>query len=392
MFTHITKSITGVGVADTDLDKFENQYPLTDGVTYNSYVISDGGVTAVIDSVDRRRTDDWLQRIEAAAPGGVNYIIVQHMEPDHSSSLDAFVARYPEARIVASAQAHKMMKQFFPKTDFGDRLMQVAEGSELAIGSHTLVFVSAPMVHWPEVLATYDRTSGTLFCADAFGTFGCSDDFDALWPSEARRYYTNIVGKYGPQVQRMLAKAAALEGLQRLCPLHGPVIEGERIDSCIGLYKLWSSYTPELPDGVLVAYCSIYGNTAGAALSLAAMLEERGVTVSAVDLCRRDVSVAVAEAFRMGRIVVAAPTYDAGLFPAMHDFLWHLSIKGLCHRRFGLIQNGSWAPAAAKVMTSMIGALKECTIAEPAVTILSALSETSAADLEQLAENIISEN
>ncbi len=389
MYTHITPSITSVGVADTDLDMFENQYPLTNGVTYNSFVISDSGVTAVIDSVDRRRSEEWLQHVEAAAPNGVDYIIVQHMEPDHSASLSTFLDRYPEVRIVASAQAQKMMQQFFPDTDFSKRTITVGDGSELTVGSRTLRFIAAPMVHWPEVMLTFDSQSGTLFCADAFGTFGCDGDFNSLWPDEARRYYTNIVGKYGPQVQKLLAKVSTVEGIERLCPLHGPVIDAEHIPGCVELYKLWSSYTPELPEGVLVAYASIYGNTAQAALNVAGLLEERGVKVTTVDLCRQDVSVAVSQAFRMGNIIVASPTYDAGLFPAMHDFLYHLQIKGISRRKFGLIENGSWAPAAARVMTAMIGELKECPIVSPVVTIRSACSGETVAQLTSLADSLI---
>lgn len=389
MFTHITPSILNIGVADADLDMFENQFPLTDGVTYNSYVITDGGVTAVIDSVDRRRTDDWLQRIDAAAPGGVDYIVVQHMEPDHSSSLHEFIKRHPLTRIVTSAQAQKMMHQFFPTVDFGDRFVTVGDGSELKVGSHTLVFTAAPMVHWPEVLLTFDRTDGVLFSADAFGTFGCSDDFDGLWPDEARRYYSNIVGKYGMQVRKLLTRAAALEGLSHICPLHGPVIPAERIAECVRLYGLWSSYTPELPEGVLIAYASIYGHTARVAQMMGAILEERGVTVSTVDLCRKDVSVAVSETFRMGRVVLASPTYDAGMFPAMHDFLYHLQIKGVTRRRFGLIENGSWAPSAARAMGAMTAALKDCETVGTTVTVRSAPDESTPAALAALADELL---
>lgn len=388
MFSHISSSITAVGVADTDLALFENQYPLTEGVTYNSYVVADGGTTAVIDAVDRRMGDEWLRNVEAACPGGVDYLVVQHMEPDHSATVADFMKRYPDAKIVTSAKASAMLGQFFPDVDFEGRIMVVGEGDELKVGSHTLKFLTAPMVHWPEVIVTLDTKEKTLFTADAFGTFGTCGDYDTLWPDEARRYYTNIVGKYGQQVQRLLAKLHAFGPLVSLCPLHGPVIERANIARSVELYSKWSAYTPELPDGVLVAYASIYGNTAAAARRLAAMLEEDGCKVVAVDLCAQDVSVAVAQAFRMGRIVLASPTYDGGLFPAMHSFLWHLSIKGLRQRRFGLMENGTWAPTAAHHMANMIAELKDCQVIPEKVTIHSALAAPDETALRTLARAI----
>lgn len=389
MFKQITTSIRAIGVTDTDLQLFENQYPVPDGVTYNSYLVSDNGVTAVIDAVDKRRGAEWFEKLAIAAPSGVDYLVVQHMEPDHSATVADFMARYPQAKIVTSPIALKMLGQFFPTTDFSGHVIEAGEGSTLEAGSHTLTFLAAPMVHWPEVIVTYDKSTRTLFSADAFGTFGTSDDYASLWPGEARRYYTNIVGKYGPQVQRLLSKASGLE-IDRLCPLHGPVIEGDDIARSVKLYDLWSRYEPEEPEGVLVAYASIYGNTASVARDLAAMLEGRGTNVVCVDLCRQDVSEAVSQAFRMGRIVAAAPTYDAGLFPAMHDFLYHLRIKALRGRRFGLIENGSWSPSAARTMEAMIGELSGCTVVSPAVTIKSAPDASTPGALEKLASAIIS--
>lgn len=388
MFKQITTSIRAIGVTDTDLQLFENQYPVPDGVTYNSYLVSDNGVTAVIDAVDKRRGAEWFEKLAIAAPSGVDYLVVQHMEPDHSATVADFMARYPQAKIVTSPIALKMLGQFFPTTDFSGRVIEAGEGSTLEVGAHTLTFLAAPMVHWPEVIVTYDKSTRTLFSADAFGTFGTSDDYASLWPGEARRYYTNIVGKYGPQVQRLLSKASGLE-IDRLCPLHGPVIEGDDIARSVKLYDLWSRYEPEEPEGVLVAYASIYGNTASVARDLAAMLEGRGTNVVCVDLCRQDVSEAVSQAFRMGRIVAAAPTYDAGLFPAMHDFLYHLRIKALRGRRFGLIENGSWSPSAARAMEAMIGELSGCTVVSPAVTIKSAPDASTPGALEKLASAII---
>ena len=389
MYKQIATSLLGIGVADKDLTHFENQYPLTEGVTYNSYVVTDGGCTAVIDAVDRRRGAEWLEHLKAAAPDGVDYLVVQHMEPDHSAMIAEFMVMYPQAKIVASLQAVKMMQQFFPDYDFTGRTITVKEGSTLAVGSRTLTFYTAAMVHWPEVIVTYDAATGTLFSADGFGTFGTSDSFEALWPDEARRYYANIVGKYGPQVSRVLDKLATLDGLKRVCTLHGPVLEGDNLAEALRLYRLWSAYKPELPEGVLVAYSSIYGHTADVALRLATMLEEKGVAVTTVDLCRRDQSEAVAEAFRMGRIVVAAPTYDGGMFPAMHNFLYHLQIKALRGRRFGIIENGSWAPVAGKAMASMISELKDCEVVEPVVTIKSAPDASTPAALEALAAAIM---
>lgn len=387
MFKEVCKNILAIGVADTELDQFENQYPLTTGVTYNSYVICGGDRTAVVDSVDRRCTDRWLDHVAAAAPDGVDYLIVQHMEPDHSASIADFLHRYPGAVVVAGAQALKILGQFFPGFDFNGRTKVVGEGEILQVGNEHIQFFGAPMVHWPEVIVSYHPDSKTLFSADGFGTFGT--DFAGLWPDEARRYYANVVGKYGAQVDKLITKIKALEGVERVCPLHGPVLEGPGLDRALELYGLWSSYRPELPEGVLVAYASIYGNTAQVALHVAAMLEERGAQVSTVDLCRQDVSYAVGQAFRMGRIVCASPTYDAGLFPAMHDFLYHLQIKGVRNRTFALIENGSWAPAAGRLMAAMIGTLRDCKVVEPVLTIRSAANSETPASISALIDNLL---
>lgn len=388
MYQEICPNIIGVGVADSDLEFFENQYPLTSGISYNSYVICGGNETAVIDSVDIRATDRWLSHVAAAAPRGVDYLIIQHMEPDHSASIAAFMERYPKAVLIASAPALKILGQFFPEVDFNGRTRAVSEGEILKVGDEELQFFGAPMIHWPEVIFTYHKQSGSLFTADAFGAFGT--DGTPPWPDEARRYYANIVGKYGPQAQKALLKLGALPALGRLCPLHGPVLtEGKTMSDAIEFYNLWSRYEPELPEGVLVAYASIYGNTARAALNAASQLEEHGVEVATIDLCRRDVSFAVAEAFKMGRIICAAPTYDAGIFPAMHDFLYHLQMKGLSNRRFGLIENGSWAPCSGRLMAGMINNLRGCEITDPTVTIRSACNSETATRISDLIENLL---
>lgn len=387
MYQEICHNVIAVGVADTDLDFFENQYPLTSGISYNSFVICGGEETAVIDSVDIRATDRWLNHLKAAAPQGIDYLIVQHMEPDHSASIAEFMERYPKAVLIASAPALKILGQFFPDIDFSGRTRTIGEGETVKIGDEELHFFTAPMIHWPEVVFTYHKGSGTLFTADAFGAFG-TDDAPA-WPNEGRRYYANIVGKYGPQVQKALAKVKSLPAFSRLCPLHGPILEGNAMADAIDLYDRWSRYEPEQPEGVLVAYASIYGNTARAALQAASRIEEQSVPVVTVDLCRRDVSYAVAEAFRMGRIICASPTYDAGIFPAMHDFLYHLQMKGLSNRRFGLIENGSWAPCSGRLMAGMINNLRGCEITDPTVTIRSACNSETGKRISDLIENLL---
>lgn len=388
---NITKDIRYVGVDDTDIDLFESQYAVPEGVSYNSYLILDDEV-AIMDSVDRRKCDAWLARLTDALAGREpHYLVVQHMEPDHGGSIAAAMERWPEMRIVASVKATPMLKQFFGAMDFTDCVIAVKEGDTLSLGRHTLQFIMAPMVHWPEVMVTYEQTDKTLFTADGFGTFGALhgniNDLRA-WPDEARRYYYNICGKYGQPVQALLKKVSALD-VQRICPLHGPVLS-ENLGYYIGLYDKWSRYEAE-SEGVLIAYASIHGNTATAAHALAAMIQQQaeGVEVKLIDLCRTDVSVAVAEAFRMGRMVLAASSYDGGLFTPMYEFLHRIQIKGYKGRRVGLIENGSWAPSAGRVMKEMLTAMKDIDLVEPMVTIRSTMQPTDEPAMKALAEAII---
>ena len=388
---NITKDIRYVGVDDTDIDLFESQYAVPEGVSYNSYLILDDEV-AIMDSVDRRKCDAWLARLTDALAGrDPHYLVVQHMEPDHGGSIAAAMERWPEMRIVASVKAAPMLKQFFGAMDFTDRVIAVKEGDTLSLGRHTLQFIMAPMVHWPEVMVTYEQTDKTLFTADGFGTFGALhgniNDLRA-WPDEARRYYYNICGKYGQPVQALLKKVSALD-VQRICPLHGPVLS-ENLGYYIGLYDKWSRYEAE-SEGVLIAYASIHGNTATAAHALAAMIQQQaeGTEVKLIDLCRTDVSVAVAEAFRMGRMVLAASSYDGGLFTPMYEFLHRIQIKGYKGRRVGLIENGSWAPSAGRVMKEMLAAMKDIDLVEPMVTIRSTMQPTDEPAMKALAEAII---
>ena len=388
---NITDNIRYIGVDDTDIDLFESQYAVPEGVSYNSYLILDDEV-AIMDSVDRRRCDAWLARLTDALAGRKpHYLVVQHMEPDHGGSIAAAMERWPEMRIVASVKAVPMLKQFFGAMDFTDRVIAVKEGDTLSLGRHTLQFIMAPMVHWPEVMVTYEQTDKTLFTADAFGTFGALhgniNDLRA-WPDEARRYYYNICGKYGQPVQALLKKVGALD-VQRICPLHGPVLT-EDLSYYIGLYDKWSRYEAE-SEGVLIAYASIHGNTATAAHALAAMIQQQaeGTEVKLIDLCRIDVSVAVAEAFRMKRMVLAASSYDGGLFTPMYEFLHRIQIKGYKGRRVGLIENGSWAPSAGRVMKEMLAAMKDIDLVEPMVTIRSTMQPTDEPAMKALAEAII---
>ena len=388
---NITKDIRYIGVDDTDIDLFESQYAVPEGVSYNSYLILDDEV-AIMDSVDRRKCDAWLARLTDALAGREpHYLVVQHMEPDHGGSIAAAMERWPEMKIVTSVKAAPMLKQFFGAVDFADRVIAVKEGDTLSLGRHTLQFIMAPMVHWPEVMVTYEQTDKTLFTADGFGTFGALhgniNDLRA-WPDEARRYYYNICGKYGQPVQALLKKVGALD-VQRICPLHGPVLT-ENLGCYIGLYDKWSRYEAE-SEGVLIAYASIHGNTATAAHALAAMIQQQaeGTEVKLIDLCRTDVSVAVAEAFRMGRMVLAASSYDGGLFTPMYEFLHRIQIKGYKGRRVGLIENGSWAPSAGRVMKEMLAAMKDIDLVEPMVTIRSTMQPTDEPAMKALAEAII---
>lgn len=385
MYRKIATDTLAIGVTDNDLKLFENQYPLPDGVTYNSYIITNGGKTAIIDSVDQRCGTWWNENILAAAGSqSIDYLVVQHMEPDHSSMLDSFLHNHPETILVLTKQAAKMVTQFFEDCDLDGRTMVVTDGDTLEIGNHKLTFATAPMVHWPEVMVTYDTLTGVVFTADAFGTFGTSDEFHALWPNEARRYYANIVGKYGQLVGRLLQKLEGIGTINLVAPLHGPVITADEFKAPLALYKLWSSYEPEIPDGVLVAYASIYGNTEETALYCASQLEQAALTVRVVNLCDRDVSYAVAQAFRMGKILLAAPTYDGGLFPAMHNFLYHLQIKGLRNRTYGIIENGTWAPAAGRIMREMVAKMPNSTIIDSTVSLKSTYHSDNQDTLDRL--------
>ena len=385
--TEVTKDIKYIGVDDTDLDLFESQYIIPNGISYNSYIILDEKV-AVMDTVDSRKEAEWLEKLAAALAGRQpDYLVVQHMEPDHTGSITAFMERYPEAKIVASARAIQMMPQFFEGVDFSANTIAVKEGETLSLGAHTLQFFAAPMVHWPEVIVTYDQTDKVLFSADGFGKFGALAA-DEEWACEARRYYFNICGKYGAQVQALLKKAATLD-IECICPLHGPILK-ENLGYYIGLYDTWSSYGVET-EGIFIAYASIHGGTAVAAHKLAEILRAKGAPkVSVADLSRDDMAEAIEDAFRMDRLVVAAASYDGGVFPVMHDFLHHLQIKSYQKRKVGIIENGSWAPCAARVMRSMLETMKDVEIVEPVVTIRSRMKQTDIPLLENLADALLS--
>ena len=382
----ITKDIKYIGVDDADLDLFESQYIVPNGMAYNSYVIMDEKI-AVMDTADRRKGKEWLSNLQAALNGRKpDYLVAQHMEPDHAGEIVNLISLYPDIQIVTSAIAAKMLPQFFDGIDFASRTKVVKEGDELVLGSHTLKFFGAPMVHWPEVIVTYDTKDKVLFSADAFGKFGTLDT-DEDWACEARRYYFNICGKYGTQVQALLKKAAALD-IQTICPLHGPILK-ENLSYYIGLYDTWSKYGVET-EGVFVAYASIHGGTAEAAQKLAEILKAKGAPkVATSDLSRDDMAEAIEDAFRYGKLIVAAPTYDAGIFPPMHDFLHHLQIKAYQKRKVGIIENGSWAPTAGKLMTAMLEQMKEVEIVQPVVTIKSRMKEANIAELEALADAIL---
>ena len=376
---NITDTIKYIGVDDTNLDLFESQYIIPNGVSYNSYVILDEKI-AVMDSVDFRKRDEWAANLEATLEGRTpDYLIVQHMEPDHAGSVAFVATKYPEMQIVASARAIQMMPQFFHDTEFSNRTIAVKEGDTLSLGNHTLQFFMAPMVHWPEVMVTYEQSEKILFSADGFGKFGALSH-DEEWACEARRYYFNICGKYGAQVQALLKKAAMLE-IEQICPLHGPILS-ENLGYYIGLYDTWSKYEPEA-QGVFIAHASIHGNTAVAANTLAEMLR---VKVSVADLCRDDMAEAIEDAFKYDRLVVAASSYDADVFPPMHDFLHHLLIKSYQKRKVGIIENGSWAPCAGRVMRGMLEQMKAIEIVEPMVTLRSTLKPENQEAMEALAE------
>ena len=381
---NITKDIKYIGVNDHQIDLFEGQYIVPGGMSYNSYAIIDQKI-AIMDSVDAAFTNEWLDNIQnALGARKPDYLVVQHMEPDHSANVANFLAAYPEAVVVASARAFGMMKNFFG-TDYADRRIVVGEGDVLDLGEHKLTFITAPMVHWPEVIMTYDSTDRVFFSADAFGKFGALD-VEEEWACEARRYYIGIVGKYGAQVQAVLKKAAGLD-IQTICPLHGPVLS-ENLDYYLGLYNTWSSYQPE-EEGIVIAYTSVYGNTKKAVEELADKLRAKGCPKVVVnDLARCDMAEAVEDAFRYSKLVLATTTYNGDIFPFMRQFIDHLTERNFSNRAVAFIENGSWAPMATKIMKGMLEKSKNLTYAENTVKIVSALNEESRAQIEALAEEL----
>ena len=382
---NVSQDIRYIGVNDHQVDLFEGQYIVPNGMAYNSYVIMDEKI-AVMDTSEINFVDQWLANLAAALEGRKpDYLVVQHMEPDHSSGIAAFAAAYPEAKIVSNAKSFVLMKQFLGE-DYADRQLPVGEGSTLELGKHTLHFVTAPMVHWPEVIMTYDDADKVLFSADGFGKFGALD-VEEEWACEARRYYFGIVGKYGTQVQAVLKKAATLD-IQTICPLHGPVLK-ENLGYYLDLYNTWSSYGVE-SEGVFIAACSIYGHTMEAAKLLAEELTAKGCPkVAFTDLAREDMAEAVEDAFRYGKIVLAAPTYNTGVFPYMRDFIQHLTDRNYQNRTVGIIENGSWAPMSGKVMKGLLEKSKNITFVEPVVTLKSALNDASRAQISALADALL---
>lgn len=388
MEMNISPDIRYIGVDDLDIDLFENQHIVSEGMSYNSWLIADSQV-AILDTADARLAEEWKRHLtQALADRQPDYLVVHHMEPDHASLVAWAMEQYPAMQIVCSTQAAKMLPQFFEGIKTDGRVRIVKEGDTLCLGQHTLRFIGAPMVHWPEVLMSYEEKSGTLFSADAFGKFGALQNENDDWACEARRYYFNICGKYGTQVKNVLKKATS-PCPQAICPLHGPVLRGAALQQAVSLYETWSSYEPE-SEGVLVAYASIHGGTKKAAERLADMLREKGAKkVVLADLTRSDMAEVIEDAFRYPALVVAASSYDAGVFPVMHDFLYHLQIKNYQKRRLGIVENGSWAPTAGRVMRAMIEQLKDCEIVEPMVTIRSRMKEADLPQLELLAQAML---
>ena len=395
----ISDTIKYIGVDDLDIDLFESQYVVPEGMSYNSYLIDDEKI-AVLDTADRRKGEEWKANLKAALGNRQpDYLVAHHMEPDHSALIAWMLETYPGLQLVCSAQAAKMLANFFEGFNFEGRVMTVKEGDTLSLGKHELKFITAAMVHWPEVIMSYDSLDKVLFSADGFGKFGAlvnerlrvGDGTSGMtddWACEARRYYFNICGKYGIQVQSVMKKMAALD-VQAICPLHGPVLKGEALAEAVKLYDTWSKYEPE-SEGILIAYASIHGGTAATAERLAEILNKKGAKKVVVsDLSRSDMAEVIEDAFRYPTVVVAASSYDGGVFPVMHDFLYHLQIKNYQKRRFGIIENGSWAPSAGKVMRSMIEGLKDCEIVEPMVTIRSRMKSADEAKLEQLADSLL---
>ncbi len=381
---NITKQVYYVGVNDKTLDLFEGQYVIPNGVSYNSYVIMDEKI-AIMDMVDRRAAKEWFENLsEVLGDKQPDYLIISHLEPDHSANLSEVLEKYPDIQIVSNDKLFGMLPQFFD-VDITERKVAVKEGDTLSLGNHALHFVMAPMVHWPEVMVTYESTDKILFSADGFGKFGALD-VEEDWACEARRYYFNIVGKYGMPVQTLLKKAAALD-IEIICPLHGPILT-ENLDYYIGLYQTWSSYEAE-SKGVFIAYASMHGNTKQAAEQLAAMLKEKGVEkVAIADLAREDMAECIEDAFRYDRLVVACPTYDGAIMPVMQDFIYHLKVKTYQKRTVGIIENGSWAPMAAKIMREQFVAMKDVTVLDEQVTIRSSLKENNENELNVLADKL----
>ena len=381
----VTDSIIYVGVDDTTLDLFESQYIVPKGVSYNSYIIMDENIT-IMDTVDKRATDEWFAKVEKAlGDKKPAYLVISHLEPDHAANIKRIADKYPEMKLIGNAKTFSMLPQFF-EMDLTDRTVVVKEGETISIGAHTLQFFMAPMVHWPEVMVTYEQSEKVLFSADGFGKFGALSIEDT-WACEARRYYFNIVGKYGAQVQALLKKAAALD-ISMICPLHGPILK-EDLAYYIGKYNTWSSYEPE-DDGVLVAYASIHGNTAEAVKKLGEILEQKGAKKVVVsDLSREDMAEVIEDAFRYDKVIVAAATYDGGIFPVMEDFLHHLKSKNYQKRTVGIMENGSWAPMAGKQMKAILESLKEITICDEVVSIKSTVNQATLEAMERLADEIL---
>lgn len=383
--TYISENIKYIGVDDRDIDLFESQYIVPNGVSYNSYVILDEKI-CVMDTVDKRKTDEWIENLKAELQDKKpDYLVIHHMEPDHAGSIARFVENFPEATLVGNAKTFSMLPQFFD-FEFDHKKLVVKEGDTLPLGSHTLTFVMAPMVHWPEVMVSYESSEKILFSADGFGKFGALDT-EEDWACEARRYYFNIVGKYGAQVQALLKKASALD-IQTICPLHGPILK-ENLGYYIGLYDTWSSYKPEA-EGVFIAYASIHGNTAKAAKRFKEILEAKGAKkVAIADVSRDDIAECVEDAFKYGKIVLAASSYDAGVFAPMADFLHHLQSKAWQNRDVAIIENGSWGPTAARTMKAVLETMKDIRVCDTVVTIRSTMKEADIPKLEALADEIL---
>lgn len=385
MNKNITSTIKYIGVDDLTIKLFENQYIVPNGISYNSYLIEDEKI-AIMDTADARMTNEWFANLEEALNGREpDYLVSHHMEPDHAALIAEVVKKYPKIKVIIGDKAAKMIKQFFPTSDLSENIILVKDGDQLSLGSRNLHFIAAPFVHWPEVIVSYDDKEKVLFSADGFGKFGalCNDE---PWEDEARRYYINICGKYGTQVQRLLKLAAPLE-IETICPLHGPVLK-ENLGHYIALYETWSKYEPET-DGVLIAYASIHGGTKVVAEKVADMFREKNLAeVVTIDLCHDDMATAVSEAFKMKRLVVAASSYDASVFPPMYDFIHHLEIKAYQNRTIGIIENGSWAPTAARTMRPMFEGMKNITIVDPTVTIWSRLKDEDLPKLEALVDAV----